>query len=597
MHAVRRHADHAHLRRITVQKLQSRKLSSLDSRSPQFGFGFGNGNGNGNGRGNGNRNGGGNGGDGGRGNSRFDRLTSWLGDRIPTQRTSTTPVRAATNIPAPRPTTVQSGAPAAPSTPAPTPSPDRGSNGGGNDGGNNGGNDGGNNGQSTSRTSTSANREANTSTSETGPRVASETSTNTATATGIGGVSNVGVLDSVVPNGQTNANGVPSATLGSDASPSVSAPGESGSSGPLVATGAAKTGLPTSAIAAIVVISLLVFLLVLVFLVRRHWMSRRRDRMHRWWSTNKPSSQDYNEKAHDFAPGLVQSTPAQGGGLASGFDHSSIVPTAPPVAEVRVPHGVTNSPPPMVFGHPLSASRRTIDSDRLSVGSAVSNDSNSSKFFVVHHPVKNDNYRESFKFPKPPSLNTTSELASIHTRNGSGVSGTSYAAVCSTPIATKAPSALSQPPITPPDPDSAHDQTDRGKDSSSANSIPNPFLDSPGSHTSDLSIPNSFAPNPFDDQQALASVGKFAEVEIVRRPFQPTLADELQVAVNDRVAVLEVFDDGWATVQKLQDGPSGSAQQKGLIPIACLREVNQDLSSFLNTKVVPSYRVSSQMSD
>ncbi|KAJ2928412.1 hypothetical protein H1R20_g8674, partial [Candolleomyces eurysporus] len=257
----------------------------------------------------------------------------------------------------------------------------------------------------------------------------------------------------------------------------------------------------------------------------------------------------------------------------------------------------------MVFGHPLSASRRNIDSrsDRLSVGSAASNDSNSSKFFVVHHPVKNDSYRESFKFPKPPSLNTTSELASIHTRNGSGLSGTSYAAVCSTPIATKAPSALSQPPITPPETppesDSAHDQPDRGKDSSSSNNIPNPFLDSPGSHTSDLSIPNSFAPNPFDDQQALASVGKFAEVEIVRRPFQPTLSDELQVAVDDRVAVLEVFDDGWATVQKLQDGPGGSAQQKGLIPIACLREANQDLSSFLNTKVVPSYRVSSQMSD
>jgi hypothetical protein len=155
--------------------------------------------------------------------------------------------------------------------------------------------------------------------------------------------------------------------------------------------------------------------------------------------------------------------------------------------------------------------------------------------------------------------------------------------------------------MTPPDPDSAHDQVDgaKAKDSSSVNNIPNPFLDSPtGTHSSNTSLANPFASNPFDDdKQGLASVGKFAGVEIVRRPFQPSLPDELEVAVGDRVAVLEVFDDGWAMAERIQDGPGGCPQQKGLIPIACLREANQDLSSFLNTKVVPSYRVSSQMSD
>ncbi|KAJ2918918.1 hypothetical protein MD484_g1552, partial [Candolleomyces efflorescens] len=582
MHGARRHAEHAHLRRITAQKIQYRKASSLDSRSPQFGFG--NGNGNGNGRGNGN----GWGNDGGSGNSRFDRLTSWLGNRITAQRTSTTPIRAATNTPAPQPTATRSQAPVAPpTTPTPSPSPGSGSNGGGNNG-----ND---DEQSTSRTSASANREANT--SNTRPRVASETSTNAATETGIGGVSNVGLLDSVVPNGQTDTKSVPNATVDSGASPSGTTLVESGSSGPLVATGAAKTGLPISAIAAIVVIALLAFLLVLVLLVRRRWVSRRRNRMERWWSTNKSPSQDYNEKTRDFAPGLVQSNQALGNGLATGLDHASIVPAAPPVAEVRVPHsGAMDTSSPMVFGHPVSTSRRNLDSDRLSVGSSASNDSNSSKFFVVHHPVKNDSCRESFKFPKPPSLNTTSELASIHTRNGSGVSGSSYAAVCSTPLATKAPSGLSQPPITPPDPDQV--DSAKGKDSSSAHNIPNPFLDSPtGTHSSNPSLANPFASNPFDDdKQSLASVGKFAGVETVRRLFQPTLADELEVGVNDRVAVLELFDDGWAMVEKIQD-VGGCPQQKGLIPIACLREANQDLSSFLNTKVVPSYRVSSQMSD
>jgi len=96
-------------------------------------------------------------------------------------------------------------------------------------------------------------------------------------------------------------------------------------------------------------------------------------------------------------------------------------------------------------------------------------------------------------------------------------------------------------------------------------------------------------PNPFDDPttdgpQENSAPPSFSEIEIVCRPFMPTLDDELSVALGDAVHIVDVFDDGWAYVEK----KSGLKPERGLIPIDCLRETGQDLPAFLAAKRVSS---------
>ena len=91
------------------------------------------------------------------------------------------------------------------------------------------------------------------------------------------------------------------------------------------------------------------------------------------------------------------------------------------------------------------------------------------------------------------------------------------------------------------------------------------------------------AANPFADP---AFSPAFAEIEVIQRPFVPTLVDELAVRSGDRVKVTAAFDDGWVTVEKVDEEESGSVSEKksGLIPIDCLRAIGQDLPEFLRGK-------------
>jgi hypothetical protein len=77
------------------------------------------------------------------------------------------------------------------------------------------------------------------------------------------------------------------------------------------------------------------------------------------------------------------------------------------------------------------------------------------------------------------------------------------------------------------------------------------------------------------------------EFETISRPFAPTLDDEISVAPGDQVLVLKVFDDGWAFVEK--QGRSLDHNERGLIPVDCLREAGQALPAFLAQKRVSSY--------
>jgi hypothetical protein len=96
----------------------------------------------------------------------------------------------------------------------------------------------------------------------------------------------------------------------------------------------------------------------------------------------------------------------------------------------------------------------------------------------------------------------------------------------------------------------------------------------------------NLAANPFSDPAIDAANlnAEFASVELIRRPFVPTLDDELAVTPGDSVRAVKVFDDGWAYVEKI--GPAGA---RGLIPIDCMRDSGEDLPAFLASKRISSY--------
>ncbi|KAJ3503213.1 hypothetical protein NLJ89_g8533 [Agrocybe chaxingu] len=211
---------------------------------------------------------------------------------------------------------------------------------------------------------------------------------------------------------------------------------------------------------------------------------------------------------------------------------------------------------------------------RFSVGSAHSENS---QYLVVHHrdslnpeigtpmSVRPFSPSESFAFPKPPEA--ASARNSVHSRP---------ATASSTHSASGTFSAKDIDDAIPPTP-----------------ALPQlHLLQSPVSPSS-----NPFADNnPFDDPAAAAvnngSVGEFAETETIRRPFHPTLPDELKVRPDDIVHIIQSFDDGWALVEKLDvkgKGKEGAEPERGLIPVDCLREPGLDLPAFCAAKRMSSY--------
>ena len=65
----------------------------------------------------------------------------------------------------------------------------------------------------------------------------------------------------------------------------------------------------------------------------------------------------------------------------------------------------------------------------------------------------------------------------------------------------------------------------------------------------------------------------------------------MAVTAGEEVRILRRFDDGWAVAEKV----SGGASAQGLIPIDCMREVEEALPAFLAKKRISSYRARSSM--
>jgi hypothetical protein len=216
--------------------------------------------------------------------------------------------------------------------------------------------------------------------------------------------------------------------------------------------------------------------------------------------------------------------------------------------------------------------------NRFSIGSGHSGQSEKSQYLVVRHrdsidpelgtpmSVRPFSPSESFAFPKPPD--PAGDRASAYSRPSS----IATLAMMKTPTSGSFQASGTIPP-TPALPTATASPIDN---------VVDPFSDN----------------NPFDDPATAsnASAGAFAETEFIHRPFHPTLPDELAVRPEDPVHVLQAYDDGWAFVSKVRpDDPKGKGKEpntagdKGLIPIDCLREPGQDLTTFIAAKRVSSY--------
>lgn len=76
-------------------------------------------------------------------------------------------------------------------------------------------------------------------------------------------------------------------------------------------------------------------------------------------------------------------------------------------------------------------------------------------------------------------------------------------------------------------------------------------------------------------------IGDNGGMYTIRRPFLPSLSDELGVATGDVVVLVRAFDDGWAFVSKTQvDEPdTANPQIRGLIPIECFSALDPRAST------------------
>ncbi|KAF4605656.1 hypothetical protein EYR40_004444 [Pleurotus pulmonarius] len=353
-------------------------------------------------------------------------------------------------------------------------------------------------------------------------------------------------------NGDTEGNDAPSA--------SGSIAGSSGSS-----------GLSPGAIAGIIASLVIVLLCLLVFFLRRRSIARRSQRRDRWWQHRQANSPESTQAT----AGVGSGTASARSSFATTFDHGlsphltldfdvSLIPELPPMAEIR---NSPNNSSPLTARGPVSLRPLLINVEterRASVYSAHSDSSEQDGQWLVIHPtnvpvkprtdllapdtatpidmptpmsVRPFSPSESFSFPKPPVKRSSkwSESQKDFTSRPSSMKSTRYSTVTRKPVPTEE----------------------------------NPFADPSG-----------------EKKVAGIEQGEFAEVEVIQRPFFPTLGDELGVGPGDKVRVVQSFDDGWAFVEKIvDDGQTHS----GLIPIDCMRAENQDLPTFLATKRVSSY--------
>ncbi|KAG6915139.1 hypothetical protein DXG01_013078 [Tephrocybe rancida] len=341
--------------------------------------------------------------------------------------------------------------------------------------------------------------------------------------------------------------------------------------------GNAGGGISAGAISGIVVVLVLILLVLAIILFRRRYMNQRAKRLNQWWAgAGNPRNSPVENATSPVSPTRSNNRASARSSFATTFDHAQTprlsvafgdIPPLPPMAEVRENHydgfqlfspnsAIADSPVLITFDGPQAP---PVAYNRASVHSVGSNSSGAQYLDVPHDSNANSQEvttpmsvrpfspSESFAFPKPPSKQQSGEWSSSRP-----MSATTYHSVAHSPVESSA--------IAPEVPS-------------------NPFSDPVADPVAGPILPAT----------------EFAEVESVRRPFASTRDDELSVAISDSVRIIQLFDDGWALVEKLPSFEDVLAKDytnakgvQGLIPIDCFRAAGQDLPSFFSEKRVTS---------
>lgn len=335
-------------------------------------------------------------------------------------------------------------------------------------------------------------------------------------------------------------------------------------------------GLSSGGIAGIVIALLIVGLATLIVTLRKRAIARRVERRQQWYGRGIASTAIHSDNGSSRIGsigsrkiGTTAGTRSARSSFATTFDQSQtprnvnfdpILPPIPPMAEIR-------GEGPFILGMDLNSPHMTNTSNkRDSAGSKNSTASDPNAQYLFLPPISQDNGAigtpmsvrpfspsELYSFPKPPSDadrtsgGRVSVFSQLHDNSGQ-VDGVRMS-----------------------------DATDH---------------------------PSVEEVDPFADPIAASAATQpnFADIEVIRRPFMPTLEDELIVVAGDRVRILQPFDDGWILVQKVPPpvdrkgkGREVDEFDQGLIPIDCLRDGDQDLPEFIAQQRVSSYAENSDV--
>ncbi|CDO71661.1 hypothetical protein BN946_scf184915.g5 [Trametes cinnabarina] len=352
-------------------------------------------------------------------------------------------------------------------------------------------------------------------------------------------------------------------------------------------------GLSAGIIAAISVIIALLFLLFLMFCCRKRAVALRLRRRRNWFAAG---SYNRGVGVDDYRDGISGGTKSARSSFATNIDRGQMFTPTPPLDLLPPMNDMSQVWPSNLDGSitvvPVPAASHTVDStpsptiraapDRTSLSSLSSSGSASGgdhgrpfsqmsqyqhltlpgaaateaspyvRDFPSPFSVRPFSPSETFSFPRPPQDDARSRASEMMT--GSIMS----ASLASAAFFTAEDHPISSPASSP--------EPRLGAEE-------NPFLD-----FTEITTTTGRPPTASTESSA-----HFAPIETICRPFVPTMDDEIAVRPGEDVRILKRFDDGWAYAENATTGA------QGLIPIDCLRPVEEDLPAFLAKKRLSSY--------
>ena len=324
--------------------------------------------------------------------------------------------------------------------------------------------------------------------------------------------------------------------------------------------------LSSGAIAAIITVVLFVIIVlpVTIFILRYRSKKRRDEYKAKWcFATSRPS-QPYGDIANEQV--IPAGTQTARSSFVTTIDHSELghlTHAVPPLPLATAEIGRGNASRPALVINTFNE-RNEKEENRSSVASAGSdrsqylivpdrNSTNPDPLANTPMSVRPFSPSESFAFPKPPEPagSGPASVSGTSQRTRSQRSATSAGAISDPPGLPSLPTftpLIVPHTIKPPSPMPAPID---------------PFKDN----------------NPFDDPSTTPVINGSgdSDIQVVHRPFVPTLPDELNVVLDDCVRVMHRFDDGWGLVERIErDGQGERNGEMGLIPMACLRKRDEE---------------------